>query len=104
MHVHDRIMSTPMASLKKSRKNPLPGIGPPTSRKNVPFRVPNYSEDENKLLGEITNKMVDDKRALTSNSGTLWHVDESHIDNEDFSRKSSTTPVKTAPSDKDLLG
>lgn len=46
-------MSNPLANLKKTQKNNfLPGNRP------MPFRNPYYSEDESKLLEEITGGMA----------------------------------------------
>ncbi|XP_077977161.1 UBX domain-containing protein 11-like [Glandiceps talaboti] len=46
-------MSSPISSLKKSKKTALPGNNQPGQRP-VPFRFPQYSDDEDRLLSEIT--------------------------------------------------
>ncbi|XP_069130862.1 UBX domain-containing protein 11-like isoform X3 [Argopecten irradians] len=46
-------MSSPLSSLRKSHKNPLL-----LGQKQVPFKGPGYTEDESKLLDEITNNMA----------------------------------------------
>ncbi|XP_021354051.1 UBX domain-containing protein 11-like isoform X3 [Mizuhopecten yessoensis] len=47
-------MSSPLSSLRKSHKNPLL-LG---QKHHVPFKSPGYTEDESKLLGEITSNMA----------------------------------------------
>lgn len=50
-------MSSPLSSLKKGSRNPiLPGHIP--GHRPIPFRHPEYSEDESKLLEEITTSMA----------------------------------------------
>ncbi|XP_033741236.1 UBX domain-containing protein 11-like isoform X2 [Pecten maximus] len=46
-------MSSPLSSLRKSHKNPLL-----LGQKQVPFKGPGYTEDESKLLEEITSNMA----------------------------------------------
>ncbi|XP_076456956.1 UBX domain-containing protein 11-like [Babylonia areolata] len=50
-------MSSPLSSLKKGNRNSnLPGRIP--GHRPIPFRHPEYSEDESRLLEEITTSMV----------------------------------------------
>ncbi|XP_048769463.1 UBX domain-containing protein 11-like isoform X2 [Ostrea edulis] len=59
-------MSSPLSSLKKSQKNPLllgrhdelTRPAPTESSRSMPFRSPAYSEDESRLLEEITHNMA----------------------------------------------
>ncbi|KAL8576046.1 hypothetical protein ACOMHN_052064 [Nucella lapillus] len=49
-------MSSPLSSLKKGRNPNLPGHT--AGHRPIPFRHPEYSEDESRLLEEITTTMV----------------------------------------------
>ncbi|KAH3726087.1 hypothetical protein DPMN_051943, partial [Dreissena polymorpha] len=49
-------MSSPLSSLKKPQKTPLMGFN--QGHRPVPFRNPQYTDDESKLLEEITGTMA----------------------------------------------
>lgn len=49
-------MSSPFSSLKKGKSPFLPGHIP--GHRPIPFRHPEYSEDESRLLEEITTSMA----------------------------------------------
>ena len=54
------MMSSPFHSLKKKNKIPL-FPGHMSGNRPIPFRHPEYSEDESKLLEEVTSNMVQEK-------------------------------------------
>ncbi|KAK7478069.1 hypothetical protein BaRGS_00030675 [Batillaria attramentaria] len=71
-------MSSPLSSLKKGGRhtNFLPGHIP--GHRPIPFRHPEYSEDESKLLEEITTSMAASRiQARDPFSGGLPRMDES---------------------------
>ncbi|XP_013409102.1 UBX domain-containing protein 11 [Lingula anatina] len=86
-------MSSPLSSLKKPKKSPLT----PTGSRNVPFRHPEYTEDESKLLEEITTNISTskNKQRLDPFGGGLPKLKDT----------TTSKPTKTvsAPSDMDLM-
>nr|XP_022289531.1 UBX domain-containing protein 11-like isoform X2 [Crassostrea virginica] len=68
-------MSSPLSSLKKSHKNPIllgraddinkSGIGTKDRSRSMPFRNPAYSDDESRLLEEITHNMATSRLKAT---------------------------------------
>ncbi len=88
-------MAGPLTSLKKSKKIPFPPSG--GSPRNVPYRNGNYTQDESRLLEEISSQMAsvklkEDKKSHISNSTQIGH------------QKKRNTETESAPSDSELVG
>ncbi|XP_005108241.1 UBX domain-containing protein 11 [Aplysia californica] len=60
-------MSSPFHSLKKNKVPLFPGHM--TGNRPIPFRHPEYSEDESRLLAEITTSMIQEKRKKSPFNG-----------------------------------
>lgn len=92
-------MSSPLSSLKKPHKQPLlPGS------RSLPFRHPEYNEDESKLLEEITTNMATARMKMRDPFiGGLPKLDTSRglLSNQNTPRMSNTSSL--APSDHDLM-
>lgn len=71
-------MSSPMSSLKKGGRHPNVLPGHISGHRPIPFRHPEYSEDESRLLEEITMSMAASRmHARDPFSGGLPHMDPS---------------------------
>ncbi|XP_067676082.1 UBX domain-containing protein 11-like [Haliotis asinina] len=96
-------MSSPLSSLKKSHKTPfLPGNG----QRPVPFRNPEYSEDESRMLEEVTSSMASSRlKGRDPFAGGLPKIDSRHPSH----LSSGTSPGRdqghpgASPSDRELL-
>nr|XP_011429080.2 UBX domain-containing protein 11 isoform X3 [Crassostrea gigas] len=109
-------MSSPLSSLKKNHKNPLllgkqedfnKAVSKDSSR-NMPFRNPAYSDDESRLLDEITHNMA------TSRLKAAHRTDPFHggLPKLDTARSQAThnnpvprvnNPPHGPPSDQELM-
>lgn len=96
-------MSSPLSSLKKNHKNPLL-----LGSRNMPFRNPAYSDDESRLLDEITHNMA------TSRLKAAHRTDPFHggLPKLDTARSQAThnnpvprvnNPPHAPPSDQELM-
>lgn len=89
-------MSSPLSSLKKSHKQPLlPGS------RSLPFRQPEYLEDESKLLEEITTNMATSRlRMRDPFNGGLPKLDTTRglLSNQNTPRMSNTSSLERPPS------
>ncbi|XP_071113970.1 UBX domain-containing protein 11-like [Haliotis cracherodii] len=96
-------MSSPLSSLRKSHKAPfMPGSG----QRPVPFRNPDYSEDESKLLDEVTTGMASSRmKGRDPFVGGLPKIESRHPSQV----SSGTSPGRdqghpsASPSDRELL-
>ncbi|XP_052088934.1 UBX domain-containing protein 11-like isoform X3 [Mytilus californianus] len=89
-------MSSPLSSLKKSHKQSLlPGS------RSLPFRHPEYSEDESRLLEEITTNMATARMKLRDPFiGGLPKLDTTRglLSNQNTPRMSNTSSLERPPS------
>lgn len=89
-------MSSPLSSLRKPHKQPLlPGS------RSLPFRQPEYSEDENKLLEEITSNMATARMKMRDPFiGGLPKLDTTRgkLSNHNTPRMSNASSLERPPS------
>ncbi|CAG2231550.1 unnamed protein product [Mytilus edulis] len=89
-------MSSPLSSLKKSHKQSLlPGS------RSLPFRHPEYSEDESRLLEEITTNMATARMKIRDPFiGGLPKLDTTRglLSNQNTPRMSNTSSLERPPS------
>ncbi|CAC5409942.1 unnamed protein product [Mytilus coruscus] len=89
-------MSSPLSSLKKAHKQSLlPGS------RSLPFRHPEYSEDESRLLEEITTNMATARMKLRDPFiGGLPKLDTTRglLSNQNTPRMSNTSSLERPPS------
>lgn len=91
-------MSSPLSSLKKPRKSPLPMGARESIQRTVPYRNPDYTADESKLLEEITGGMAAAKmKQRDPIAGGLPKIKDS------MTKSTRTTANPSGLSDIDLM-
>ncbi|KAK3578076.1 hypothetical protein CHS0354_006725 [Potamilus streckersoni] len=95
-------MSSPLSSLKKNQKTPLfPGS---SNRSSVPFRSPAYTEDESKLLDEITGHMSSQRLKVRDPFARgLPKLDTSRSSHAGGATHRSGVGSSNAPNDHELM-
>ncbi|XP_041352482.1 UBX domain-containing protein 11-like [Gigantopelta aegis] len=93
-------MSSPLSSLKKTHKLPLSGQRP------IPFRDPHYTEDENKLLDEITTDMATSR--IKERDPFLGGLPKLNVRHTSYNSTGSNSTAKNSvassvPSDNELM-
>lgn len=102
-------MSSPFSSLKKGKSPFLPGHIP--GHRPIPFRHPEYSEDESRLLEEITTSMAASRmKAVDPFKGGLPtnFMDTSPNPslvgiNQGINNSSDPEPGSSTPTDRELM-
>ncbi|XP_033741239.1 UBX domain-containing protein 11-like isoform X5 [Pecten maximus] len=92
-------MSSPLSSLRKSHKNPLL-----LGQKQVPFKGPGYTEDESKLLEEITSNMANHRiKTRDPFAGGLPKLDNLRHPHLAHNSPRTSNPGSLAPNDHELM-
>ncbi|XP_060063648.1 UBX domain-containing protein 11-like isoform X2 [Ylistrum balloti] len=92
-------MSSPLSSLRKSHKNPLL-----LGQKQVPLKGPGYTEDESKLLEEITNNMASHRiKTRDPFAGGLPKLDNLRHPHLAHNSPRTSNPGSLAPNDHELM-